>query len=209
MTEPPAAPRPRLVRATLIAALAAAVILIVAVLPAEYGIDPSGLGRKFGLTALSGVDPEPVPATSPLTSTGAQTTSTAPRGSLKFDTYEVELRPFEGVEYKYRLEKGDAIVYEWSATEAVNFEFHGEPDGAPPKYFDSYVKGEGRTGSGGFTAAKSGIHGWFWENKGENRIKVTLHSSGFYSASTEYRDGEKIQRRFDARDTGPAVSGSR
>ena len=189
------------------AGLAAAVILIVAVLPAEYGIDPSGLGRKLGLTALSGVDAQPVPAT--LSATGAQTATAVPRGSLRTDTYEVELRPFEGVEYKYRLEKGDAIVYQWSATEMVNFEFHGEPDGAPPKYFDSYIKGEGRTGQGGFTAAKSGIHGWFWENKGENRIRVTLHSSGFYSASTEYRDGERIERKFDVREPAQALSGSR
>lgn len=196
-TETAGPPRPRILRATLLAGLAAGAILIVAVLPAEYGIDPTGLGRALGLTALSGVDAEPTAATP--SSTTPQPTPAAAPASMRSDTYEVELRPFEGVEYKYRLEKGDAMVYQWSATEVVNFEFHGEPDGAPARYFDSYIKGEARTGHGGFTAAKSGIHGWFWENKGENRIKVTLQSSGFYSTSTEYRDGEKIVRKFEAR----------
>ena len=187
--------RRRILGATAFAIVVASAILIAAVLPAEYGIDPLGIGRRLGLTALSGVQTD-APAPTRASADEARATSVA-RRSLSSDTYEVELRPFEGVEYKYRLEAGDAIVYRWSATEPVNFEFHGEPDGAPPKYFDSYIKGQGRDGQGGFTAAKSGIHGWFWENTGANRIKVTLRSSGFYSASTEYRDGERIVRRFD------------
>ena len=41
-----------LVRATLGAAAAAAVVLTLFWLPAEYGIDPTGLGRVFGLTQM-------------------------------------------------------------------------------------------------------------------------------------------------------------
>jgi hypothetical protein len=37
----------------LLAILVAAVVLVVLVLPAEYGIDPTGLGNRFGLTGLS------------------------------------------------------------------------------------------------------------------------------------------------------------
>jgi hypothetical protein len=115
------------------------------------------------------------------------------------DVYTVELRPFEGVEYKYRMEQGATLVYSWAATATVGFEFHGEPDGAPAKYFDSYAKGEAADARGGFTAAKSGIHGWFWENKSATRVTVTLRSAGFYSKSTEYRDGERIERTFPKR----------
>jgi len=197
MTVPPAPSQSRVLGATALAIVVASAILIAAVLPAEYGIDPTGIGRKLGLTALSGGQSDAPPPTS--SSPAEPATSVASRRPLSTDTYEVELRPFEGVEYKYRLEAGDAIVYRWSAGERVNFEFHGEPDGAPAKYFDSYLKGQGREGQGGFTAAKSGIHGWFWENTGAGRVKVTLQSAGFYSASTEYRDGEKIVRKFDGR----------
>ncbi len=42
----------RLVRATLFSMLVAAVILVTTVLPAEYGIDPSGIGARLGLNAL-------------------------------------------------------------------------------------------------------------------------------------------------------------
>ena len=43
----------KLAKATIVAALVAIVILFVAVLPAEYGIDPLGTGAALGLTSLS------------------------------------------------------------------------------------------------------------------------------------------------------------
>src|SRR5690606_41826300 len=49
--EPPTGKR--LVLSAAIAAVAAAVALVAFVLPAEYGIDPLGIGRALGLTALS------------------------------------------------------------------------------------------------------------------------------------------------------------
>jgi hypothetical protein len=42
-----------LLKATFVAVIAALIVLIVAVLPAEYGVDPTGLGSKLGLTGLS------------------------------------------------------------------------------------------------------------------------------------------------------------
>jgi hypothetical protein len=182
------------VLATFVALGAAVVILFVAVLPAEYGIDPLGTGRVLGLTALSGTVAESSTPARTLASAGAIPPEST--NALQHDVYEVELRPFEGVEYKYRLEQGASLVYTWTATAVVGYEFHGEPDGAPAKYFDSYNKGAAAEGHGGFIAAKPGIHGWFWENKGATRVKVSLRTSGFYSASTEYRDGERIQRTF-------------
>lgn len=46
--------------ATLAAAGIAGLVLLVAILPAEYGIDPTGLGRALGFTALSDEAPAPV-----------------------------------------------------------------------------------------------------------------------------------------------------
>ena len=183
--------RQRILAATALAAALAAVVLVVAVLPAEYGIDPLGTGKALGLTALAGTSESaaaPAPALPP-----------QQQATFQQDVYTVELRPFEGVEYKYRLEQGASLVYSWTATGLVGFEFHGEPDGAPKKYFDSYAKGEGTDAHGGFTAAKPGIHGWYWVNKGAKRIIVTLKTAGFYAASTEFRDGDQIERKFPAR----------
>jgi hypothetical protein len=186
----------RIATATVLALGGAIVILFVAVLPAEYGIDPLGTGRVLGLTALSGTVESATSAALPVPESGSAAADAS--GALQQDVYEVELRPFEGVEYKYRLELGASLVYAWNSTAGVAYEFHGEPDGAPAKYFDSYKKDAGIADHGGFTASKPGIHGWFWENKSAARVKVTLRTSGFYAKSTEYRDGERIERRFPA-----------
>jgi hypothetical protein len=194
MSTVPEQPRAsRIVLATVIAAFVAAVILVTAVLPAEYGIDPLGTGRALGLTALSGTTAPAVEAVATATPSAAVA---APQPHLADDEYKVELRPFESVEYKYRLAHDAAFVYSWEASAPVEFEFHGEPDGAPAKYFDSYAKGTAAAGQGTFTAANAGIHGWYWKNHGEGRVTVTLRSAGFYTASTEFRDGDKIQRSF-------------
>ena len=51
--EPPSAGR--LLRSTAIAVVVAAFILATVVLPAEYGVDPTGLGRVLGLTQMGEV----------------------------------------------------------------------------------------------------------------------------------------------------------
>ena len=42
----------QLVRSTVIAIAAAGAILVAVVLPAEYGIDPTGAGKVLGLTEM-------------------------------------------------------------------------------------------------------------------------------------------------------------
>ncbi len=39
-------------RATMLAVVVAVVLLCMAVLPAEYGVDPTGIGRRLGLTQM-------------------------------------------------------------------------------------------------------------------------------------------------------------
>ncbi len=41
-----------LVRSTVISAIVAIVLLVTTVLPAEYGVDPTGIGRTLGLTQM-------------------------------------------------------------------------------------------------------------------------------------------------------------
>ena len=45
-----------LIKATIIALLVGALVLVTAILPAEYGIDPTGLGSRMGLNGLSAAD---------------------------------------------------------------------------------------------------------------------------------------------------------
>lgn len=196
-TSPPAVSPRRILTATAIATSIACIVLVTTVLPAEYGIDPLGTGRALGLTALAEAGGEDDAAAGgpalEAVRAGAHTPATVP---LAHDEFTVELRPYEGVEYKYRVEQGASLVYTWTASARVEYDFRGEPDGAPARYSESYGKGASATASGTFVAPTPGIHGWFWENTGTSRITVTLRTSGFYTKSTEYRDGGRIERTF-------------
>ena len=106
------------------------------------------------------------------------------------ETVEFKLGPGEFVEYKYRLEKGEALLYSWKATGPVNVDIHAEPDGAPRGYAESYEKRDRVTqGAGTLTAPFSGIHGWYWQNQGDREVTVSLASAGFYKISHEFREG--------------------
>ena len=119
MPDPRENPPRRIAIATAGAALAAIVVLFTAILPAEYGIDPLGTGRALGLTALSWTTIEPAASPASMADTKNQSAATNSVGSLQQDVYEVTLRPFEGVEYKYRLELAAGLVYSWTATASV------------------------------------------------------------------------------------------
>jgi len=45
----------QLLRSTIIAIIIAAALLVTVVLPAEYGIDPTGVGRLLGLTQMGNI----------------------------------------------------------------------------------------------------------------------------------------------------------
>lgn len=195
---PPAHSTRGILTATIVALAIAVVVLVTTVLPAEYGIDPTGAGRALGLDALAAAGQEEGAASADgLTLEAVRVGAHMPQPvPLVDDTYTVELRPFEGVEYKYRVEQGRSLQYTWTASAPVGFDFHGEPDGAPPRYSESYGKGTAATSTGLFVAPTPGVHGWFWENTGSGRVTVTLRTSGFYTAATEYRDGERNARSF-------------
>src|SRR5207244_1907383 len=81
------------------------------------------------------------------------------------ETIAFTIAPHEFMEYKYRLEKGSALLFAWKATGPVNYELHAEPDGAPRGYAESYEKGQTVSqAQGTLTAPFTGIHGWYWEN---------------------------------------------
>lgn len=185
----------RILKATGWALVAAAMILATVVLPAEYGLDPLGTGRALGLLALA--DPPRPPAAA---AGGPAAPSQAV--ALANDEFRIELRPFDSVEYKYRLEAQAALVYEWTASAPVEFDFHGEPDGAGGAA-ESYATGSGTSARGTFTAGKPGIHGWYWNNRTTGRVTVTLRTAGFYSRSITYYDGERAERPMTPKPAAP------
>ena len=173
----------KILLATAAAAVAAAIILITAVFPAEYGIDPLGTGRLLGLTDLAG---------------GARSGAIKQQdAAYKTNTATFELGPYEFVEFKYRLEQGASMIYSWTATGPVIYDFHSEPEGAPPGYAESFDKAQMPEAHGTYTAPFSGIHGWFWENPGTKVVTITLTTAGFYTAAQEFKDNDSSFHPLD------------
>lgn len=192
----------RLAWATVGALALAGAILVVAVLPAEYGIDPLGAGRALGLVTAPPQE-APAPAATPIAGTSGPTV-VGPIGyfpaPFATDQATFELGAYDYVEYKYRLEQGATLQFAWEATVAVPHDFHADPDGADDHDEVSFDKQERARASGAYTAPFSGMHGWFWENPGPTPITVTISTSGFYSAATEFRPNKRrIEHTIAAR----------
>jgi hypothetical protein len=170
-----------IIKATIIALAVAMVILFTIVLPAEYGVDPLRTGAALGLLGLSRAGDT---ATSGRATPVQAGIFTAQPRIYKVDSEDLSLRPGEGVEIKYHMQKGAGMVYGWKASGKVQFEFHGEPDKKPkPDYFESYELDDkvGKEQSyGAFTAPTTGIHGWFWQNKTDKEVQIHLTTAGFF-----------------------------
>lgn len=169
----------KLLKATTISVVVAAVILVTLVLPAEYDLDPLGTGALLGLTGLS--------------RTGPQALVDQPT-PYRQERRTFELAPFESVEYKYRLAADAGLVFSWQATGEVVFDFHAEPDGSEEGFAESFEQGRDVARHGAYSAPFPGIHGWFWENRGAEPVTVTLNASGFTDAATEFRDNDAYPR---------------
>lgn len=167
-------PRRQLLLGTGIAMLVASIVLIVFVLPAEYGVDLTGAGRLLGLTGM-GQDSNAV---------SAQLMHEHER-KYRSARIVIDIGPGEGLEYKATLETGEPLLYSWTvAGGPVYFEFHGEPtEGEWPKdYYRSYqIKKESQGEHGSFVAPFTGIHGWYWKNLSTEPASITLEASGYYS----------------------------
>lgn len=227
-----------LARSTLKAGAAALVILTLFVLPGEYGVDPTGVGRLLGLTQMGEIKqqlyaeaeaddaataaatpaptqypqiltrldalaaqlnniavivgaadsaapipsaPAPAPAAAPVVAAPAPAprVPVQPAGPSWRDNASVTLPPGEGIEIKMAMEEGQTAQFEWSANGAVlNHDTHGDGGGRSV----TYKQGRGVSGeTGELTAAFSGNHGWFWRNRTDAPVTLTMRVGGEYS----------------------------
>jgi hypothetical protein len=193
--------RHRLAVAAGAALLVAGIILVTVILPAEFAVDPLGTGAKLGLLPLGivgqQVDALTRQAGAAGKASGASAILVSQEKPFQQESVDFTLQPREGMEYKYRLDKGEALLYSWNATAPVDYELHAEPDGAPAGYAQSYEKKSASSGaSGTLTAPFPGIHGWYWENKTDKAVTVTLKTAGYYNLSHEFRNGQPTKNKM-------------
>ncbi len=176
--------RARLIRATLLAAGLAAVMLVTVILPAEYGIDPTGIGTALGLYRAPEAAAEPLP-----TSTAGADGAAAVAGSLfksptafRSDEMSVTLAAGEGAEIKAQMDAGERLVFSWTSTGGgVDVDMHGETldkSTGDRSYWTGEFEGAGH---GAFEAPMAGNHGWFWQNLNDTPVTITVKTSGFYT----------------------------
>lgn len=166
-----------LIKASAFAAIFGALVLIFTILPAEYNIDPTGVGAALGLTTLANIDD--VNTAMPPASASTDKLQEPSAGELQEHNTSITVAVGEGLEYKFNILKGDAVRYAWKTEgEVLFFDFHGEPKGDTTGFFESYAVSTANRVRGTFTAPFDGSHGWYWKNKGNTPAIVHLQVEG-------------------------------
>ena len=178
----------KLVKSTLIAIIVAAIILVTTVLPAEFGIDPSGVGDILGLkkmgeikVSLSDEVVNEISTSNVKVESAKKINETIESIPLNYISQKGEitilLKPNEGRELKVYLKKGDQVKYSWKTDgEVINFSAHTDSD-----YHHTYSEGSKDMDEGNLKAVYDGRHGWWWGNRTDQIVKINLQVEGNYS----------------------------
>ena len=189
----------KLVKSTLIAFVTAALLLVLVVIPAEYGIDPTGIGEALGLKRMGEIkvmlneeaakdltrtlnSEETLQEVQADVSTSTEPAETAPVAQLQAHEMQVTLTPGQGAEIKVEMKKGLKVNFIWWTDAAkANFDMHADSKTLKINYHN-YSKGSEQRVEGEIEAAFDGSHGWFWRNRGSKTMTITLQTQGEYSS---------------------------
>ena len=189
-TEPSSPPmRPRqLLLATLGSLVAAVLIVVGGILPAEFNRDPLGIGKLTGVIRLwapaeNKIDPDE----------GSLQRAREYANPFRNDVVEIPLGDFlsgadnSELEYKVRMRKDATLIYAWEVLGAeradeFHYDFHGHttPEAKEAMTVATYKQAFGSRGQGALTAPFEGIQGWQFSNSSERPVVVRLKLSGFY-----------------------------
>lgn len=193
----------QLLRSTVIALITAGVLLVTVVMPAEYAVDPTGVGRLLGMTpmgelkatlagevaaeeASAGQQPavaaaQPAPVAAPVVVAPAPEPQ-QPQVAMQQHEVNLTLKPNQATEIKLEMKKGAEARFHWTANGGLlNYDAHGDPYEAPKGFYHGYGKGKQTPEQQGVLVASfDGKHGWFWRNRTTQTVKLTLRTEGDY-----------------------------
>lgn len=189
----------QLFRSTIIAGIGAVAIMVTVYLPAEYAIDPTGVGRVLGLTEMGEIKVQLAEeaeadrlldeqraldqSSSLLDNVFGLFVGAAHAQEAWQDEVTFVLEPGDTAEIKMTMEAGATVTYAWTASGGrVNFDLHAHSGGESV----DYERGAGQTeGEGTIEAPFAGDHGWFWRNRDSTPITMTIQLRGEYSDIVE------------------------
>ena len=172
----------QLLLSTFIALLTGMTVLVLGILPAEYGMDPTGLGKRMGLTKLHQEDVTEEKLADKTISIVTSDFLQKRDEKWRSDKINLTLPAKQGLEVKALLKQGEKMLFHWqSSNEKVSVDMHGNVINASDDDFTSYWTGDQETQAAGtFTAPFSGLHGWYWENKSDRSVNIVLTTEGYY-----------------------------
>lgn len=195
----------KLIKSTVVAICIAAVVLVSVVLPAEYGIDLTGVGNAIGLLQMGEikvslaqeaamesteqqlkVDSNTIVQEKQVAGVGQEETAPAKTIDSKHEIITVTLKPNEGKEIKLTMSKNSTVTYSWYTDGGkANFDAHADSKKLQIEYHN-YEKGKLEKSEGVLVAAFDGNHGWFWRNRTSETMTVTLEFEGDYTGVLQY-----------------------
>jgi hypothetical protein len=189
----------KLIKSTFLAITLAAIILITGVLPAEYGIDPTGVGNFLGLSRMGEIKVSlaqeaaaekmlakekastEINSSEPVAESVVKTVTVQVEAPVNNDEMTFSLKPDEWREIKLKMNKGEQVSYIWWTNDGrANFDAHADSKKHKIDYHN-YGKGSTDRKEGIMEAAFDGKHGWFWRNRTSKTMTITLQVKGDYS----------------------------
>lgn len=190
----------KLITSTILAAATAGVLLVTVVMPAEYGIDPTGVGKALGLKRMGEIkvslaeeaaadavkdvqkQEESVAVQAQVVAVQMPQAVEAVQPVTQNHEMRVTLAPDEGTEIKVAMKKGAKVSYEWWTNGGkANFDVHGDSKKLKINYHN-YSKGSATHKEGELIADFDGSHGWFWRNRTKQPLIITIQTNGEYSS---------------------------
>ncbi|WP_426149000.1 transmembrane anchor protein [Polaromonas sp. DSR2-3-2] len=200
----------QLVRSTVLAAISALVLLVAIVLPAEYGIDPTGIGRVLRMTEMGDIKQQlaaeaaadaaapaaPSPAAGTTLGMAAANAAEPPAKAAEAAAPKAPAQPAAPkIEWRdempVTLRPGEGTEIKLKMVQGAKAQYSwvvegGEVNfdthGDAPGQSISYEKGRGvASDEGVLEAAFTGNHGWYWRNRGKSNVKVILRTRGDYT----------------------------
>ncbi len=202
----------QLLRSTLIAAGVAAALLVTVVLPAEYGIDPTGAGRALGLAEMGEIKTQlaeeaeadrakdqagqtPTAPVAPATPAPEQRSSLLGSifAQLVIGSAHAQTAAAKSQEISVTLKPGEGTEVKADMKQGAKLTYSWKVEGGTVNHDThgagpggkevSYSKGRGVPGDEGeLTAGFDGNHGWFWRNRGSAPVTVRLTASGDFGS---------------------------
>ena len=178
----------QLLKSTIIALAIAGVLFLCVVIPAEYGTDPTGVGKLLGLKKMGEIKAklkiEAINEDQKLhenISTNEEKKESFQKSIIKKDITEFVIAPDDAIEIKLEMQQGSSVKYKWTTNDrGLNYNLHGDGYKGLQKS-TTYKKGRMTTTDNGELKAEfDGYHGWFWRNRNSETVNVILETDGEY-----------------------------